>query len=62
MKKTPKLKLINGERLALEKALVDCLFTRDMLKFEQIKQQLETISQKTPTLTLIHKNPVKTDF
>ena len=55
MRKVTKLKLINGERLALEKALVECLFTHDMQKFEQIKQQLEAISQKTPILTLIHK-------
>ena len=55
------LKLIEGERLALEKALVECLFTRDMQNLEQLKLQLEAISQKTLTLSLIH-GPDKTDF
>jgi hypothetical protein len=61
MTKVTKLKFFNGERLALEKALVECLFSNDMRKFEQLKQQLDAISQKTPILTLIHKSPVKTD-
>jgi hypothetical protein len=55
------LKLIEGERLALEKALVECLFTRDMQKLEQLKQLLEAISQDSNT-TLVHKSPGKTDF
>jgi hypothetical protein len=60
-KKVPKLKMIEGKRLALEKALVECLFSNDMHKFEQLKIQLEAISQKTPTLALVHKSSYKTD-
>lgn len=57
IKKAPKLKMIQGERLAIEKVLVERLFTRDMQKLERLKLELEAISQKTPTLTLIHKSP-----